>query len=196
MKKILLIVLLLAAFTPIFAFEYTYEGNTLEYTPLTENTVSVQKSTVPLTGTVVIPSVAVDLETGKGYNVTHIADNGFYKADQKEHMMESIVIPEGIVEIGYKAFAQCFTKFKGDIVLPSTVSTIKSRAFFNCQHINLVITSSIPPALEADGDYKWFLSVEKIVVPVNQGVAYRKDKKGKSLSVGSWSSGFGREEGR
>ena len=183
MKKILLIALLLAAFTPTFAFEYTYEGNTLEYTPLTENTVSVQKSTVPLTGTVVIPSVAVDVEIDKAYNVTHIADNGFYKADQKEHMMESIVIPEGIVEIGYKAFAQCYTKFQGDIVLPSTVSTIKSRAFFNCQHINLVITSSIPPALEADGDYKWFLSVEKIVVPVNQGVAYRKDKKGKSLSV-------------
>ena len=187
MKKILLIALLLAAFTPTFAFEYTYEGNTLEYTPLTENTVSVQKSTVPLTGTVVIPSVAVD-EIGKAYNVTHIADNGFYKADQKEHMMESIVIPEGVVEIGYKAFAQCYTKFQGDIVLPSTVSTIKSRAFFNCQHINLVITSSIPPALEADGDYKWFLSVEKIVVPVNQGIAYRKDQNGKSLSnnVISW----------
>ena len=188
MKKILLIALLLAAFTPTFAFEYTYEGNTLEYTPLTENTVSVQKSTVPLTGTVVIPSVAVDVEKDKAYNVTHIADNGFYKADQKEHMMESIVIPEGVEEIGSKAFAQCYTHFQGDIVLPSTVSIIKSRAFFNCNKINLFITSLTPPALEADGDSKWFLSVKKIVVPVNQGIAYRKDQNGKSLSnnVISW----------
>lgn len=188
MKKILLVALLLAAFTPTFAFEYTYEGNTLEYTPLTENTVSVQKSTVPLTGTVVIPSVAVDVETGKGYNVTHIADNGFYRADQNGHAMESIVIPEGVEEIGSKAFAQCYTHFQGDIVLPSTVSIIKSRAFFNCNKINLFITSLTPPALEADGDSKWFLSVKKIVVPVNQGIAYRKDQNGKSLSnnVISW----------
>ena len=178
MKKILLIALLLAAFTPIFAFEYTYEGNTLEYTPLTENTVSVQKSTVPLTGTVVIPSVAFDVEAGKEYNVTHIADNGFYKADQKEHMMESIVIPEGIVEIGYKAFAQCYTKFQGDIVLPSTVSTIKSRAFFNCQHINLVITSPVLPLLiETDGNYDWFYSVDNVIIPTGHGVKYRLIKR-------------------
>ena len=43
MKKAWLIALLLAAFTPIFAFEYTKDGNTLEYTILTENTVSVRK---------------------------------------------------------------------------------------------------------------------------------------------------------
>ena len=60
MKKTLLIALLLAAFAPIFAFEYTYEGNTLEYTILSDNTVSVKHGRKAPQGKLVIPEVVSD----------------------------------------------------------------------------------------------------------------------------------------
>lgn len=174
MKKAWLIALLLAAFTPIFAFEYTNEGNTLEYTILTENTVSVQKGTTKLKGVVTVPAQVVDPNTGKTYDVTHIADEGFrYNATINGYT--SIVLPEGLQVIGYKAFAQCINLL-GELRLPSTVTMIKSRAFYNCANVtNIVITSKNPPTLstELDGNRDWFYNIDKITVPAEQGVLYR-----------------------
>lgn len=174
MKKTWLIALLLAAFTPIFAFEYTYEGNTLEYTILTENTVSVQKGTTKLKGVVTVPAQVVDLNTGKTYDVTHIADEGF-RYDATISVYTSIVLPEGLQVVGYKAFAQCINLL-GELRLPSTVTMIKSRAFYNCVNVtNIVITSKNPPTLstELDGNRDWFYKIDKIIVPAKQGVLYR-----------------------
>ena len=174
MKKTWLIALLLAAFTPIFAFEYTYEGNTLEYTILTENTVSVQKGTTKLEGVVTVPAQVVDPNTAKTYDVTHIADEGF-RYNATINVYTSIVLPEGLQVIGYKAFAQCINLL-GELRLPSTVTMIKSRAFYNCVNVtNIVITSENPPTLstELDGNRDWFYNIDKIIVPAKQGVLYR-----------------------
>lgn len=174
MKKTWLIALLLAAFTPIFAFEYTYEGNTLEYTILTENTVSVQKGTTKLKGVVKVPAQVEDPNTGKTYDVTHIADEGF-RYNATINVYTSIVLPEGLQVIGYKAFAQCINLL-GELRLPSTVTMIKSRAFYNCGNVtNIVITSKNPPTLstELDENRDWFYNIDKIIVPAKQGVLYR-----------------------
>lgn len=174
MKRTWLIALLLAAFTPIFAFEYTYEGNTLEYSILTENTVSVQKGTTKLKGVVTVPAQVVDPNTGKPYDVTHIADEGF-RYNDTINVYTSIILPEGLQVIGYKAFAQCINLL-GELRLPSTVTMIKSRAFYNCANVtNIVITSKNPPTLstELDGNRGWFYNVDKITVPAEQGVLYR-----------------------
>ena len=188
MKKTLLIALLLAAFTPTFAFEYTYEGNTLEYTPLTENTVSVKYGTAKLKGIVKVPAQVVDPNTDIPYNVTKVADEGF--RHDATHVYTSIELPEGLLEIGGKAFVHC-TNIVGEVKLPSTLTTIGSRAFYNCKNItNLVITSPNPPLLvsryvtpeNTTNNLDWFEGVDLITVPANQGVAYRKDVNGKSLS--------------
>lgn len=188
MKKTLLIALLLAAFAPIFAFEYTYEGNTLEYTILSDNTVSVKYGTTKLKGIVKVPAQVVDPNTDISYNVTKVADEGF--RHDATHVYTSIELPEGLLEIGGKAFVHC-TNIVGEVILPSTLTTIGSRAFYNCQNItNLVITSPNPPLLvsryvtpeNTTNDLDWFEGVDLITVPANQGVAYRKDVNGKSLS--------------
>lgn len=188
MKKTLLIALLLAAFAPIFAFEYTYEGNTLEYTILSDNTVSVKCGTAKLKGIVKVPAQVVDPNTDISYNVTKVADEGF--RHDATHVYTSIELPEGLLEIGGKAFVHC-TNIVGEVKLPSTLTTIGSRAFYNCQNItNLVITSPNPPLLvsryvtpeNTTNDLDWFEGVDLITVPANQGVAYRKDVNGKSLS--------------
>ena len=188
MKKTLLIALLLAAFAPIFAFEYTYEGNTLEYTILSDNTVSVKYGTAKLKGIVKVPAQVVDPNTDISYNVIKVADEGF--RHDATHVYTRIELPEGLLEIGGKAFVHC-TNIVGEVILPSTLTTIGSRAFYNCQNItNLVITSPNPPLLvsryvtpeHTTNDLDWFEGVDLITVPANQGVAYRKDVNGKSLS--------------
>ena len=188
MKKTLLIALLLAAIAPAFAFEYTYEGNTLEYTILSDNTVSVKYGTTKLKGIVKVPAQVVDPNTDISYNVTKVADEGF--RHDATHVYTSIELPEGLLEIGGKAFVHC-TNIVGEVKLPSTLTTIGSRAFYNCQNItNLVITSPNPPLLvsryvtpeNTTNDLDWFEGVDLITVPANQGVAYRKDVNGKSLS--------------
>ena len=186
MKKILLIALLLAAIAPAFAFEYTYEGNTLEYTILTGNTVSVQKGTTKLKGVVKVPAQVVDPNTSISYNVVSVAAEGFRHDDADRYT--SIELPEGLQEIGGKAFVHC-TNIVGEVILPSTLKQIGSRAFYNCQNItNLVITSPNPPLLVAsyagESTIDWFMSVEQITIPANQGVLYRHSASGQwSLSV-------------
>ena len=186
MKKTLLIALLLAAFAPIFAFEYTYEGNTLEYTILSDNTVSVKHGTAKLKGIVKVPAQVVDPNTSISYNVVSVAAEGFRHNEADRYT--SIELPEGLQEIGGKAFVHC-TNIVGEVILPSTLKQIGSRAFYNCQNItNLVITSPNPPLLVAsyagESTIDWFMSVEQITIPANQGVLYRHSASGQwSLSV-------------
>lgn len=185
MKKTLLIALLLAAFAPIFAFEYTYEGNTLEYTILSDNTVSVKYGTAKLKGIVKVPAQVVDPNTDISYNVTKVADEGF--RHDATHVYTSIELPEGLLEIGGKAFVHC-TNIVGEVILPSTLTTIGSRAFYNCQNItNLVITSPNPPVLltryNGVADDDWFMMVGQITIPAKQGVRYRHSASGQWASA-------------
>lgn len=187
MKKCLLLfsVLMLTGLTA-FAFEYTHAENTLEYTILTDSTVSVKKSTTTLSGTLVIPAQVVDPGTGKTYSVTHVAAEGF-RYVESINSYTSIVFPEGLQEIGGKAFVHC-TNIVSEVTLPSTLTKIGSRAFYNCQNIvNLIITSPNPPELITSyngvNDDDWFATVDKITIPAKQGVRYRHSGSGNWASM-------------
>ncbi len=58
-----------------------------------------------------------------------------------------IVVPEGVVEIGHKAF--CETKLK-EVVLPSTLKKISSFAFSDCRYLKRV---TLPDEIEVLGFY-------------------------------------------
>lgn len=58
-----------------------------------------------------------------------------------------VVVPEGVVEIGHKAF--CKTKIK-EVVLPSTLKKISSFAFSDCHYLKQV---TLPEGLEKLGFY-------------------------------------------
>ena len=60
---------------------------------------------------------------------------------------EVAVVPEGVVEIGHKAF--CETKIK-EVVLPSTLKIISSFAFSECRYLKRV---TLPEGLEELGFY-------------------------------------------
>ncbi|MBR2431703.1 MAG: leucine-rich repeat domain-containing protein, partial [Clostridia bacterium] len=60
---------------------------------------------------------------------------------------EVAVVPEGVVEIGHKAF--CETKIK-EVVLPSTLKKISSFAFSDCRYLKQV---TLPEGLEELGFY-------------------------------------------
>lgn len=152
MKKILLIALLLAAFAPIFAFEYTYEGNTLEYTILSDNTVSVKHGSKAPQGKLVIPEIVSD--GNQDYMVVVVDSNAF----NAKTSISSIVLPSTIKHIRYQAFrdlnqenltitlnegletigdrAFCkSTGFRGTMLLPASLDTIDDYAFFHCTGI-------------------------------------------------------------
>lgn len=60
---------------------------------------------------------------------------------------EVAVVPEGVVEIGHKAF--CETKIK-EVVLPSSLKSISSFAFSDCRYLKRV---TLPEGLEELGFY-------------------------------------------
>ena len=62
---------------------------------------------------------------------------------------EVAVVPEGVVEIGHKAF--CETKIK-EVVLPSTLKKISSFAFSECRYLKRV---TLPDGLESLGFYSF-----------------------------------------
>ena len=73
-----------------------------------------------------------------------IKDGVLINARPKE---EVAVVPEGVVEIGHKAF--CETKIK-EVVLPSTLKKISSFAFSDCRYLKQV---TLPEGLEELGFY-------------------------------------------
>ena len=60
----------------------------------------------------------------------------------------SIILPEGITEIGANAFNSCTSLTK--IEFPKTLTTISNRAFYNCQSLDDVI---IPNSVTSIGEY-------------------------------------------
>ena len=62
---------------------------------------------------------------------------------------EVAVVPEGVVEIGHKAF--CETKIK-EVVLPSTLKKISSFAFSECRYLKRV---TLPDGVESLGFYSF-----------------------------------------
>ena len=72
-------------------------------------------------------------------------ENGVLKKSRAKG--DVIVVPEGVVEIGHKAF--CETKLK-EVVLPSTLKKISSFAFSDCRYLKRV---TLPDGVEVLGFY-------------------------------------------
>ena len=86
-------------------------------------------------------------DTYNGKAVTQIVDNAFSGLGN----LNSVVIPEGIVNIGERAFLNCSSLT--NIKLPSTLQSIQKYAFSNCININEI---TIPAATTYIGECAFY----------------------------------------
>ena len=85
-------------------------------------------------------------------------ENGVLKKSRAKG--DVIVVPEGVVEIGHKAF--CETKLK-EVVLPSTLKKISSFAFSDCRYLKRV---TLPDGVEVLGFYAFAdTGIESVNLP-------------------------------
>ena len=85
-------------------------------------------------------------------------ENGVLKKSRAKG--DVIVVPEGVVEIGHKAF--CETKLK-EVVLPSTLKKIGSFAFSDCRYLKRV---TLPDGVEELGFYAFAdTGIESVNLP-------------------------------
>ena len=87
-----------------------------------------QEETV-YSGKIVIPATITT--EGNTYKVTHIGAYAFSGSD-----VSSITLPEGLVEIGYEAFRQCY-KLKS-VTIPASVLHIANNAFLFCFNLSVL----------------------------------------------------------
>ncbi|MDR1499425.1 MAG: leucine-rich repeat domain-containing protein [Tannerellaceae bacterium] len=88
-------------------------------------------------GDVIIPSTATK-EDGSTYVVTAIGDYAF------DYHLEitSVVIPDGILEIGMNAFSACYSL--AEVIIPNSVTSIGGRAFDSCSGLaSMTIPNSV-----------------------------------------------------
>ncbi|MBO5906695.1 MAG: leucine-rich repeat domain-containing protein [Clostridia bacterium] len=78
---------------------------------------------------------------GDGYAIYEYA---FYR----HFYLSSLLIPEGVSEIGQKVFSQC-TNLR-EITLPTTLEKIGKEAFYNCHRLSSVYISDIASYLKID----------------------------------------------
>ena len=148
-KSIVLTILLSFVLMPnAWAFQSLHGGNTLEYTTIDNDHVSVSNNAGnQLTNNLVIPSQVE--YNGKTYTVTHVDSAGFYE----EPNIVSLTLPNTIKEIGYKAFAHCTNL--SDLTISSDIDiiTIDNQAFYGCTNLkNITFNGDI----EILGDQTFF----------------------------------------
>ena len=124
MKKLLLILFGVLMTLPSFAFEYTYEGQTLSYTVLDEGSKTVSVKGKNNSGDLVIPDIAKD--GSKEYTVTEIGASAFSGCSD----LTSVIIPGSVTEIGARAFRNC--SGLTSVIIPGSVTSIGKDAFINC----------------------------------------------------------------
>lgn len=104
---------------------------------------------------------AVQLSTGYGSNLKHIANGAFENCTQ----MQMIQIGYGLETVGDDAFKGCDKIYR--INLPSSVTKIGANAFGDCTALQYAgIASPVPPALGANA----FPTVEGTVLYVSRAV--------------------------
>lgn len=115
-------------------FEYTYDGQTLYYTVISERdkTCKVGALSLYTAGDLVIPAVANDGENE--YAVTEIGSfGGCY--------MSSVTIPNSVTKIGERAFHGC--PLLTSVTIPNSVTTIGDNAFSSCILTSITIPNSV-----------------------------------------------------
>lgn len=173
---------------PLFAFEYTYQGNTLEYTVLSTSAdgttayVSVQEGSTEPQGEVVIPGRFA--KDGVNYEVTTVAaeafaycnkvtsfelpstitdirDKGFYSCSK----MTSVSLNEGLKFIGDRAFCND-SAVVGTFVVPSTVDTIADYAFGKMLSVkNIQFLRKTPASVGGGQVFLQTLANARIMIP-------------------------------
>lgn len=134
MKKILAIMLSVMAITITAQGQDRKVGETfgdgyMNFRVISLDPAEVEVAESPeVSGIVEIPAEIEDL--GTVYKVTKIGNLAFYIGTGKDENtnITGVVIPEGIVEIGYQAFIGC--RYIKELHLPSTLKKIGNAAFY------------------------------------------------------------------
>lgn len=139
-RGLVLIGLLLMTF-PVYSFEYTYMGNTLEYTVLSDGTVSVKKGSVAPQGALVIPASVTD--GNKTYSVTRVVARAF---EEKAPLVTSLELPATMKVLEHHCFRSCANL--AQITLNEGLTTIANRAFCNDSALTTVTIPSTVTSIE------------------------------------------------
>ncbi|MDE6194832.1 MAG: leucine-rich repeat domain-containing protein, partial [Muribaculaceae bacterium] len=113
-QKILLLLLGTMLWLPAMAFEYEYEGQTLKYTVLDEDAKTCEVGYKRVSGSVIIPSVAIDNDVE--YTVTSIGGGAFDVCSG----LTSVEIPNSVTSIRYTPIGG--SGARGSVVLPKGVN--------------------------------------------------------------------------
>ena len=135
-KRLFLIAIL--TFMSIVAHAFTVNG--INYSILSNTTVSVVSKSPKYTGDVVIPNRIT--YNGVEYNVTTIGSSAFYNC----YGLTSLTLPEGLTSIDSYAFYNC--NGLTSLTLPASLTSIGSSAFKSCSGLTSL---TLPASLTSIG---------------------------------------------
>lgn len=157
MKHILSFLIVLLFGFQSFAFQYTYEGKTLEYKVISEaeKKCEVTELFPRVTGSVSIPQMAYS--GGVGYTVTSIGSDAFGYCRE----LSSVSIPASVTSIGLRAFYNCEELLS--VSIPASVTSIGSNAFCLCSKLNSI---NLPASISSIGSHAFASTgLSSITVP-------------------------------
>lgn len=139
--------------------------------------ITAQNDSITYSGKISIPAtITVDEHQ---YKVTHIGASAFAGSD-----ITSISLPEGLLEIGYEAFRQCYSLTT--IVIPASVLHIAGKAFLFCFNLSsLSFKAQTKPIIGSYAFGKTKVEVKGVStgipsnmpVPTQDGERYKVDSR-------------------
>ncbi len=161
MKKFLLLLLGVVLSLPVLAydFEYEYKGQTLGYNIIDKEakTVSVGK-VEDVSGTLEIPSKVTFGESV--YKVVRIEGETFLLCDS----LTSVIIHEGVQEIGPSAFSWC--RYLTSVSIPASVISIGSSAFEFCNSLTSIVIPEGITSIE-DSTFLYCSGMTYVYIPAS-----------------------------
>ena len=147
---------------------YTERGKTVVGTVVAEVstdalfTYIVQNGRAIITGYLGNSDTVVFPKTIKGYEVTALGNGSAISGMDN---VTTVVIPDGITQIGKSAFKNC-SSLAGSIALPNSVTNIGDSAFYGCSGITSIVISE---NVKAISDYAFFncSAITSITMPVS-----------------------------